>query len=24
VLIAMWLTAKRRDHVRSESEPTHE
>jgi ubiquinol-cytochrome c reductase cytochrome c subunit len=24
VLIAMWLTAKRRDHVRAESESTHE
>jgi ubiquinol-cytochrome c reductase cytochrome c subunit len=24
VLIAMWLTAKRRDHVKAESEPTHE
>jgi ubiquinol-cytochrome c reductase cytochrome c subunit len=24
VLIAMWLTAKRRGHVKAESEPTHE
>jgi ubiquinol-cytochrome c reductase cytochrome c subunit len=24
VIIALWLTAKRRDHVKAESEPTHE